>query len=113
MSNSHKVINRRVWSHVRKYVFTRDDYRCRKCGKAGRLECDHIKPIEQGGEVYNTNNLQTLCRGCHIEKTRNERNGVRTRSDWEKRVDSVANNTYAMSETECVHGAIGKRGLTV
>lgn len=93
MSRSHIAINKRVWAQLRRHVFTRDQYRCRKCGKAGRLECDHIRPIAQGGAVYDMENLQTLCRGCHIEKTRNERNGTRTRSDWEKRVDSVANNT--------------------
>ena len=33
-------------------MFDRDGYRCRTCGKAGRLNCDHVKRIEDGGAVY-------------------------------------------------------------
>ena len=51
----------------------RDGWLCVLCGKRGRLEVDHIMPVEVGGEPHDMGNLQTLCRGCHIEKTRRER----------------------------------------
>ena len=52
----------------------RDGYRCVECGKAGRLECDHVEPLqrEPGQDPYDPNGLQTLCRACHLAKTRTE-----------------------------------------
>ena len=57
------------WARVRRAVLNRDGWWCRKCGRAGRLECDHVGPIDKGGAPWDIANLQTLCRGCHIEKT--------------------------------------------
>ena len=62
--------SRRQWGKVRLKVLDRDGWRCQKCGKAGRLEVDHIKALEHGGAVYDESNLQTLCRGCHLERHR-------------------------------------------
>ena len=42
------------------------------CGRAGRLECDHIKPLHRGGDPYDSANLQTLCRSCHVAKSAGE-----------------------------------------
>ena len=63
----------RRWRRLRDWVFTRDRWRCRACGKAGRLECDHVRPIQQGGAQWDAANLQALCRGCHFAKTYRER----------------------------------------
>ena len=60
--------NRRQWRKVRLKVLDRDGWKCTQCTKAGRLEVDHIKPLENGGAVYALDNLQTLCRSCHIAK---------------------------------------------
>ena len=75
MSHIHKRHNKRLWERTRRYVFNRDGYRCRACGKAGALECDHVKPLEDfpDQDYYAPGGLQALCRGCHIEKTRRER----------------------------------------
>ena len=74
MSKHHIPLYRKRWQAVRRTVFERDGYRCVMCGKAGRLECDHITPLqrEPGQDPYDINVLQTLCRACHIEKTRRE-----------------------------------------
>ena len=44
------------------------------CGRAGRLECDHVVAMqrEPSQDPYNPHGLQSLCRSCHIEKTRRE-----------------------------------------
>ena len=47
------------------------------CGGVGRLEVDHRVPEHAGGSTWSEGNLQALCRGCHIQKTRKE-NSVRT-----------------------------------
>ena len=72
MSLHHLKIDNRRWTALRRRVFERDGYRCRSCGKAGRLEADHIKPLHKGGRPYDPANLQTLCRTCHIRKTADE-----------------------------------------
>ena len=64
--------NPRRWQAVRRAVFKRDGYRCQSCGKAGRLECDHVVAIFRGGDWWEIENCQALCRGCHIAKTRGE-----------------------------------------
>ena len=56
------------WAKVRLKVLDRDHWACVTCGKAGRLEVDHRVSIEHGGAMYDLENLQTFCRGCHIRK---------------------------------------------
>ena len=74
MSRHHLHLNWRRWSAVRRAVFERDNYRCVDCGRAGKLECDHIVPMqrEPGQDPYDMNGLQSLCRSCHLEKTAGE-----------------------------------------
>ena len=63
-----------AWKRARRSILHRDGWRCVKCGRAARLQVDHIVPVYMGGEEYAPDNLQTLCVGCHVEKTRAERN---------------------------------------
>jgi len=42
---------------------------CAKCTQSAKY-LDHIKPISQGGEVWNLANLQGLCPSCNGRKTR-------------------------------------------
>ena len=74
MSWHHARLNAARWKSVRRKVIGRDGWRCRKCGKAGRLEVDHVRPMQRDPDQdpYSLAGLQTLCRGCHIEKTRHE-----------------------------------------
>ena len=74
MSRHHTHLNASRWAAVRRAVLERDGYRCVECGRAGRLECDHVVPLQRdpGQDPYDPNSLQTLCRACHIEKTRGE-----------------------------------------
>ncbi|MDE0456255.1 MAG: HNH endonuclease [Chromatiales bacterium] len=72
MSRHHRKLDRKRWELVRLRVMERDGWRCRRCGKAGRLEVDHVLPVSAGGAPFDPANLQTLCRGCHTDKTRGE-----------------------------------------
>ena len=67
-----RTAERRRWERLRLEILARDGYRCRTCGRAGRLEVDHVTPISKGGDPWNPANLQSLCRGCHLDKTRGE-----------------------------------------
>ena len=72
MSRLHRRTHNREWARIRRQVLDRDGWRCRACGRPGRLEVDHVLPLERGG-TNDLSNLQTLCPGCHIRKTRTER----------------------------------------
>ena len=55
---------------VRKYVFNRDNYQCKSCGKTQQeteLTVDHIIPLAGGGS-NDISNLQTLCYLCNQRK---------------------------------------------
>ena len=67
----HGGLNQRLWDRARRAVLKRDNWTCQTCGRYGN-ECDHVKPLQFGGAAYALGNLQILCRGCHIEKTRGE-----------------------------------------
>lgn len=67
-----RIYSTKRWRQKRLEVFERDGWRCTECGKAGRLECHHVKPITSAALWFDDDNLATICRGCHIEKTRKE-----------------------------------------
>ena len=75
MSARHQRLDQGLWERTRRAVFARDGFRCRCCGRAGRLECDHVVPLWRDPlqDAYNPANCQALTRGCHIAKTRRER----------------------------------------
>ena len=58
---------------MRLVVLERDGWRCQHCGRAGRLEVDHVTPLDEGGDPWELTNLQALCKPCHVVKTRAER----------------------------------------
>ena len=80
----------------RRAVFDRDGWRCVRCGRAGRLEADHIDR-DWRGDPYDPANLQTLCRTCHIEKTRQENRREPTPAEAEWR-DMVAEMLRATAQ---------------
>ena len=63
-------------------------WRCAVCGRYGR-EVDHIRPLHKGGHPWAESNLQCLCRGCHIAKTRAENRRERTPAEraWYRLVE--------------------------
>ena len=88
MSKHHIVLRYKRWQYVRRQVFERDGWRCLRCGRAGRLECDHVLPLDRGGDPWDMANLQTLCRICHIAKTaaENRRAPTPAESAWRELV---------------------------
>ena len=72
----------RRWDKLAMKIRERDDYECQVCGDYG-YEVDHIVPIQHGGAMWDWDNLQCICQGCHIEKTRKEvRNFARGGEEW-------------------------------
>ncbi|MCU0909868.1 MAG: HNH endonuclease [Rhodobacteraceae bacterium] len=72
-AHSARVTGSKRWKGLRLQALRRDGFRCRSCGVAGRLEVDHIEPVRDApSRAYELANLQSLCRGCHSRKTREE-----------------------------------------
>lgn len=69
MSKNHDRIEPKRWARVRKQALERAGYRSEKSGLRGKLEVDHIVPIDRGGAVYDMDNVQVLTRTEHIDKT--------------------------------------------
>ena len=94
MSRNHSHLHTGRWAAVRCYVFKRDGYRCTSCSRAGRLECDHVTPLERepGQDPFDVHGLQTLCRACHIEKTARENRRPLTPAEtaWRELVAELA-----------------------
>lgn len=60
------------WKNLRNQVFQRDDYRCMDCGeRGGKLEVDHLYQWSLYPRLrLEINNLQTVCKRCHLERTK-------------------------------------------
>lgn len=86
-----RIYASRAWTIIRSEVFARDEYRCVRCGKGGRLECDHIVPVSKGGSQFDKENLRTLCRGCHVEITarQNRKPPSPDRAAWDVLVEAL------------------------
>ena len=62
-------------------MFRAAGWKCVRCGRPGRLELHHVKPVESGGAVYEPSNVEVLCRTCHILHHRNDRADP-ARAEW-------------------------------
>ena len=72
MSRQHRRLPWRALARARRAVLDRDGWRCRRCGHPGDLEAHHVTPLEAGGAALAVENLETLCRGCHIAEHRRD-----------------------------------------
>ena len=91
MSLAHRKLNRRRWALLRRTVLDDEHWTCRKCRRYGN-EVDHVIPLEQSGDPWSRENLQVLCRDCHVDKTRTEnRRRVLTgpERDWRDHVHNL------------------------
>ncbi|MYE58133.1 MAG: HNH endonuclease [Alphaproteobacteria bacterium] len=76
----------RRWDQTAAYIRERDDWTCQECGDWGN-EVDHIEPVSDGGAMWSGDNLQVLCRSCHIDKSRAELPWQTSgRAEWLERV---------------------------
>lgn len=62
-----KIYNQTRWRKFRLSYIKRNPF-CVVCKRGGYF-VDHIKPISEGGGIYDESNLQTLCVSCNAKKT--------------------------------------------
>ena len=65
-----KIYSSARWRKLRMFQLRRHPL-CNVCGGAAGT-VDHIIPIEQGGDAWDMDNLQTICFQCHQEKRAKE-----------------------------------------
>jgi 5-methylcytosine-specific restriction endonuclease McrA len=67
------------WLRVRLEKLERDPL-CQRHAHRGQIvravDVDHWRPLDQGGAPYDDDNLVSLCRECHGEKTQAEQSGT-------------------------------------
>jgi 5-methylcytosine-specific restriction protein A len=65
--------NNRKWYALRDRVKRRDQGLCQECKRNNIVragtECDHIVSLSRGGDMYDINNVELLCKQCHNKKT--------------------------------------------
>ena len=75
-TDNSKFYNSTKWRKLRK-LFVAQNPVCVHCEQKGFTtavaEVDHIVPIRLGGDPYDFNNLQSLCKSCHARKSAKER----------------------------------------
>lgn len=81
MPSGRKKLKGARWSRLRRDVFERDGFRCQHCGGAGRLEAHHIIPTSEGGAIWDIDNLETVCRDCHLLEHHPSK---KDRIDWKR-----------------------------
>ncbi|WP_339759842.1 HNH endonuclease signature motif containing protein [uncultured Sulfitobacter sp.] len=91
--HSKRVTSTKRWNVLRMYILERDGFRCKECGKGGRLEVDHIKPVRSHPTLaYSPGNLQALCPSCHTKKTRIECGHPPPRNcqQWQEAIEALS-----------------------
>lgn len=67
-----KQIRKSIPTKLRNFIFTRDGWSCRYCGKfcglSNDLEIDHLVPISLGGSDHRLN-LVATCHQCNRSKS--------------------------------------------
>lgn len=90
------------WNVLRLKCFKRDNSTCVKCGYKSdykiyesNLIADHIKPIALGGDEWDLDNIQTLCKKCDKKKTKQDQKDIAK----QRRIEKVQekNQTLACS----------------
>ena len=71
-----RIYSSKPWRNLRDAVLSENPL-CVHCKEQGRVtaaqEVDHIEPITHGGDPWDWDNLQPLCKSCHSRKTLNEK----------------------------------------
>ena len=67
----------RYWSQAwrrARLAYLKKHPACVDCGKPANV-CDHITPVRQGGEFWDSDNWQSMCTRCHNAKSGREAHG--------------------------------------
>lgn len=58
------------WKALRSKIFRERGEQCEVCFSIGEVQLHHRVPVSLGGEIWNPDNLEIVCRTCHLERHR-------------------------------------------
>jgi len=67
MALSKKAIGTGKWKKLRITILDRDGWLCALCNRPAHT-VDHIIPRVKGGDMWNPDNLQSMCKSCNSSK---------------------------------------------
>lgn len=53
------------WKKFGQLIRIRDNFTCLRCSQIPAYDGHHMLPVRLGGEIFNENNVVTLCHKCH------------------------------------------------
>ena len=62
----HRPAHKRGWPRIRARAILDAGRRCARCGRPGRLEVHHPRPLSEGGTHDQA--LEVVCRNCHLSQ---------------------------------------------
>lgn len=72
----HSIYNSDRWRRLRAIQLNNEPC-CEECRRKGRIRAatvaDHVIAIQDGGEAWNIDNLQSMCAPCHNRKSGKEK----------------------------------------
>lgn len=74
-SKNKQVYNTKRWAITRRRKLTLDPT-CQRCGNQLADHVHHITDLQQGGDPWNLDNLESLCHSCHSAETRQRQTGA-------------------------------------
>ena len=79
-NSDYSLYNSHAWRKFAKHYKDKHPL-CVACEKEGRVTAadvlDHITRVADGGAVWSTENLQSLCHPCHNSKSAKEKHGYK------------------------------------
>ena len=63
---ANRIYNSKTWKLVRNEALRLAGYRCHGCGRFRGLQCHHKRPLSEGGDAFDLDNVAVLCHGCHV-----------------------------------------------
>ena len=77
------------WREFRKKMLKDCGYKCASCSALNELHVHHIKPVYDGGDFYNPDNIEVVCRSCHMEL--HKEIAASYLQPWERALKNLAN----------------------
>ena len=78
------IYSSKRWRALRQQALKRADDCCERCFSIGEIQVHHKVPVALGGAIWDLDNLEAVCRSCHLEAHRKIE--AERLPDWQRRL---------------------------